>query len=197
MFNSTKSIAFYYGSPDGWSGEFAPQVVLNFNEWTYVAVVVNITAGKGASYRNGVLVGEKVLPSYYSTESTLFLYIGKAITSTEYYNGAIDEIKIYDVGLNSDEIMQDYLVGLKKLKETGTVRIENNVNCTLVLSAPLASYFDDIRVSTEGKYLNLIIPYQYDIINSVRIPKGNHNVVVENKGYNSTSGKVMIEVGVE
>lgn len=191
--NSTKTIAFYYASSEGWSGEFAPQVIVSPNEWSYIAVVVNQSAGRGMSYKNGVLVSEKALPEYYSnTESNL--YIGKSA----YYRGDIDEIKIYDTALNSQEILEDYLTGIKKLKESGSIKIENQVtNAYLVLSAPLSTYFDDIKVSSEGKDIKLIIPYHYDIVNLVRISKGTHNIVIKNIGFNATSKKIMISVAVE
>lgn len=191
--NNTKTIAFYYASSDGWSGEFAPQVLISPNEWTYVAVVVNQSAGKGISYRNGILIGEKALPTYYSNADS-DLYIGK----TQYYRGIIDEVKIYDTALTSNEIFEDYITGIKKLNESGSVRIENQImNAYLVLSSPISTYFDDIKVSSEGREIKLLIPYNYDILNSVRISKGTHNVVIENRGFNATSKKVMISARVE
>lgn len=191
--NSTKTIAFYYASSEGWSGEFAPQVSVPTNEWSYIAVVVNQSAGKGTSYKNGIMVGEKSLPTYYSNEDSN-LYIGKS----SYYRGDIDEIRIYNIALNSDEILEDYHTGIKKLSESGSVKIDNQIaNGYLVLSAPLSTYFDDVKVHSEGKDVKLIIPYRYDLLNFVRISKGAHNIVIENKGLNVTSGKVMINVKVE
>jgi len=191
--NSTKTLVFYYGSSDGYSGEFSPQISYTENDWNYIAVSVNTSLGKGRSYKNGIFIGEKLIPTYYSN-TTANLLLGKP----GYFNGVIDEIRIYNTALSDDEILQDYILGIKKLNESKTIKIENLANIFLVLSSPKTTYFDNIKISREEKTIRMIIPYtKIDLVSFERISKGTHNVVIENLGLNSTTNKIMIKIKVE
>jgi hypothetical protein len=191
--NSTKTIVFYYCSYDGYSGEFAPQISYTENDWNYIAVSVNTSSGKGRSYKNGIFIAEKLIPTYYSNNSAKLL-LGKP----GYFNGTIDEIKIYNTALNDNEIFQDYILGLKKLNESKTIKIENQTNVFLALSSPKTTYFDNIKISREERTIRMIIPYtKIDLFSFERISKGTHNIVIENLGLNSTTNKIMIKIKVE
>ncbi|MEM5805138.1 MAG: LamG domain-containing protein [Candidatus Aenigmatarchaeota archaeon] len=122
------------------------------------------------------------------------IYIGWNGTSMS-FNGTIDEVKIFNKSLTTDEIKVEYQLGLKKLISTGTTtKITDTTDLYLVLSSPSGeSGFDNIRVRTGENNLKLIIPYDnIKFQNTFRVGPGNQNIVIE---HNGTSGdRVLIAI---
>lgn len=114
----------YFGSNTDWSGSFL-NVPIPTGEWTHLVYVVDRSANKAYSYKNGLPIGSvNSLPTYYS--STRPLIIGQNETK-----GIIDEVRIYNRALSLPEIQKHYnnefnngtdldgLVGLWHLNEEG------------------------------------------------------------------------------
>jgi hypothetical protein len=82
---------------------------ININKWYFVSAVYD------GSYMELYLNGIQVVASNgnqigYSTANTTDLLIGNASDFTnEYFNGSIDEVRIYNRALTSDEIQNVYL----------------------------------------------------------------------------------------
>jgi len=97
--------------------------VFNDNEWTYVAVTYDgnaIGTDSVLIYVNGVaqtttLAGGDAGPAL--TADNNYAIGRDSVSSASYFNGSLDEVKIYTRVLSSDEVRTQYLVGLN-----GTVK---------------------------------------------------------------------------
>ncbi len=82
-------------------------------KWYHLGVTMNGT--KITFYINGVKYspsGYFYSPMAYGTiPGTHPLYIGRRVWSTNYFNGIIDEVKIYNYALTDEEILKEYLNG--------------------------------------------------------------------------------------
>ena len=81
---------------------------LRANQWVHLAGVYNGT--QMILYLNGV---QKATQNYKSNilTTTSTLKIGERSSSTEFFNGLIDEVKIYNRALSASEILADYNAG--------------------------------------------------------------------------------------
>ncbi len=82
---------------------------LPLNSWSHIAVTYNSSVLK--IFINGVEVGSKSINGALKT-STNPLRIGGNTVWGEYFNGQIDEIRIYNRALNASEIQQDMNKGI-------------------------------------------------------------------------------------
>ena len=99
---------FWMGRSTTWSKIYGPAVVLG--EWTLVTATYNGTTQH--LYVNGVLANSST--STYTPNTLYPTRIGAGITEGEgsfYFNGSIDEVKIYSRALSEDEIRTHYLRG--------------------------------------------------------------------------------------
>lgn len=85
------------------SGAKATQHRITKNQW--YKVVYTCKAGKSSLYVNGELVGELNKPSSFTANNS-DLYIGKANSSQfpYWFNGVIDEVRIYERALCAEEV---------------------------------------------------------------------------------------------
>ena len=87
------------------------------NQWQHLAVTFDGSNTKG--YFNGVLnqttIGESSSPIVYSDNNVTIGNLNM-ISKTNFFNGTIDEVKIYNRVLNSTEIQDDYNLPPNKLK---------------------------------------------------------------------------------
>lgn len=114
-----------------------------------------------------------------------------------YFNGTIDEVKIWNISLSAEEVAAEYELSAKKLRESGSQSVSAKTpNAAIVLANPDGvTNFDDIKVSREQKEQKLVIPYsKIDLNGTLRIPKGEHQVLIKHMGTNTTLSKPIIEV---
>ena len=93
-----------------WSRIFGPKLTPGF--WTHVAGVYDATAQRFALYENGGLVAQAAAPPAVRSTPHLDLVIGAASTNGHNWQGAIDEVRVYDRPLNEREIRESYENGL-------------------------------------------------------------------------------------
>ena len=108
--------------------------------WCHVAVTLNGNAG--VLYLNGAPVGTNnamtLRPS--NLGNTGNNYLGKSQYADPYLNGAIDEFRIYSVGLSAPEIAATYALGPGQLLSTNVPQITLSAStANLTLSWPLAN----------------------------------------------------------
>lgn len=92
---------------------------LTASSWYHAAVTHDSTSGKVSFYINGQLVStstDTVTGGYISGTGTL--YIGSAASSA-YFNGALDEARIYNRTLSADEVAQLYRLTAPTGVDTG------------------------------------------------------------------------------
>lgn len=160
--------------------------------WTHAAFTYN---GSGQRiYINGVESNSDSVTGaiYNSTEAVT---IGN--NTVEFFNGTIDEVKIWNVSLSSDEIAAEYELSAKKIIESGSQSVGTKTpNAAIVLANPDGvTSFDNIKVSRTQKEQKLVIPYsKVDLNGTLRIVKGEHRVAVEHMGTNTTLNEPIIQI---
>lgn len=75
-------------------------------EWTHWVCTYDTDSRSRKIYRNGKLVASDIASANYQGTGTL--YIGKPPWDTSFFNGIIDEVKIYNYALTEDEIKAEY-----------------------------------------------------------------------------------------
>jgi hypothetical protein len=83
-----------------------------WGQWNHAAVTYDKASGSASLYINGVVAGSAALGSY-SPNTTTMMHIGGRIvgsfgSQTFTFNGAIDEVQLYDRALSPSEIGQLY-----------------------------------------------------------------------------------------
>jgi hypothetical protein len=93
--------------------------VLDIDTWYHVVATVSGT--KMQVYINGIADGSDTTFAGTRYSNSLPLYVGKYYSGGLYFNGTIDDVKIYNYALTEDDIRQEYNQGaLLKLGSTGT-----------------------------------------------------------------------------
>lgn len=90
---------------------------LGFNQWHHVALIYDAVSGTLTGYYDGVAGGSSSLAKLYP--GTLYYAIG-AIDSTSpgngvYFNGYIDDVRIYNRALPAADVVQLYTIGAVRL----------------------------------------------------------------------------------
>jgi hypothetical protein len=113
-------LGFYNGSSWQSSGLNSGTTV-GTNSWNHVAGIFDDSTNTITTYINGVQNTQSVsiTSSPYSTASSDDgLRLGNQIGSSIYFNGSIDEIRIWNKSLSADEIYQQYISNLNKFNST-------------------------------------------------------------------------------
>ncbi len=133
---------------------------LAFNSWYYIAGVWNDTSRTIRLYINGVLnrttntVGEPAL-------STTAPVIGAGSTSSQYTNGTIDEVRIYNRALSAMEINASYSAGLYRLEANMTNLPDKTYNYTIYVqdsAGNINSTTRNITIDTTSILINIQNP---------------------------------------
>ena len=150
-------------------------------------------------YINGVLDNSTSVSGSFISNETLRIGAenpnGRA--ALYYFNGTIDEVKIWNVSLTAGEVAAEYELSAKKIKESGSQSIGAKTNASIVLANPDGiTSFDNIKISrTNRKKQKLVIPYSnIDLNGTLRIVKGEHRVAVEHMGTNTTLNEPIIQI---
>jgi hypothetical protein len=108
LVNTSKNINFFIYNTDANQQTVASSTILNANQWYHIAVTLTTTNVK--IYINGVL--DTTASSTYSTiqNDGADLQIGRRGTNSgyNYFNGAIDQVRIFNDSLTSNEVAQLY-----------------------------------------------------------------------------------------
>ena len=98
---SGNNLYFGVGNGSNWSAE--PSLPMDVGVWQHVAAV--FTGSSLSLYKNGVQVGSAVGASL--TNSNVPLLFGSWTGSAEFFNGQIDNVRLYDRALTLAEIQAD------------------------------------------------------------------------------------------
>jgi hypothetical protein len=85
--------------------------------WTHLAAVRDRITGELSLFTNGILSG-KAEDRTYNLSQDENLYLGTDATQTHYYNGSIDDVRLYNYVLASDEIYTVYQEVLTNIDQT-------------------------------------------------------------------------------
>jgi hypothetical protein len=90
--------------------------------WSHVVAIYN--GSKIIFYINGAKSGELSKTGSIYVSSNNFK-IGKQGSATNYFNGSIDEVRIYSAALTASAIRDQYVAGLDKLLAKGQITNED------------------------------------------------------------------------
>jgi alpha-tubulin suppressor-like RCC1 family protein len=79
---------------------------INSNVWTHITVVLNKTKNKINFYRDNVLEGSFDASDLNLINNTNSIYIGN--NQNDYFDGLLDDVRIYDRAITSDEVQNLY-----------------------------------------------------------------------------------------
>jgi hypothetical protein len=115
------------------------------NTWYHVAFIISPNFLK--SYVNGALIDSIAYSGYgNSANGDNYAKLGTSRNNDRYFNGTIDDVKIFDCDLSNEEIYQLYsgqtncLYGWYKLDGTAADSSGNNLNGTLTGTAPATDH---------------------------------------------------------
>lgn len=116
-------LAFRSGDSDWPTYSFGPITTANFplNEWHMITAsseIYNDTHVELKIYQDGVYATSKYVPKNISTPSLYQTHIGALNSKTSYFNGSIDEVRIWNRSLSASEISQMYMSNLQKYNST-------------------------------------------------------------------------------
>ncbi|MFH1229262.1 MAG: LamG-like jellyroll fold domain-containing protein [Candidatus Aenigmatarchaeota archaeon] len=77
------------------------------NQWTHIAVVYDSSANQVRSYANGALVSTVSISGSIATTADN-LRIGARTAFSQYFNGMMDEVKVWDKALSASEVQSEY-----------------------------------------------------------------------------------------
>ncbi|HOI97227.1 MAG TPA: LamG domain-containing protein [Candidatus Pacearchaeota archaeon] len=114
---------------DSSASDVVSTTILQNDSWYHVVAVQ-----EGVSYKkiyiNGVQDGLKSNPAALISSSAANLKIGTYLSGGEYFNGLIDEVKIYDYARTEEEIRLDYNAGMAAhLGPSGKTCSEDPASC--------------------------------------------------------------------
>jgi len=119
--------------PGNWLTATSNVIISDTSEWNYVALSLKdggVSTGDLKYYINGQLKDTKVSQKEYHV-STRYAMLGDNIGAYDstpqghvYFNGSLDEFRIYDIALSSSQIKQNYIAGLNSLLGNGNISKE-------------------------------------------------------------------------
>ncbi|OYT41627.1 MAG: hypothetical protein B6U78_02695 [Candidatus Aenigmarchaeota archaeon ex4484_224] len=170
---------------------------INLHKWYFVGATADGDIVK--VFINGELVNQKVQQAPI-TSTTTPIRIGNRNDNKQYFNGTIDEVMIFNTSLTQDQIKALYEFTRKKLISSGkTDTISSSPSTYLILASPKSkTVFEEVKInSKQGRKIRGIIPFNFiQFKNSLRIPPGNFQIKIENKGIDSLTGKTLIEISI-
>ncbi|HHE76850.1 MAG TPA: LamG domain-containing protein [Candidatus Parcubacteria bacterium] len=89
---------------------------LPINAWTHLVIVLDNIDRKVRYYFDGSFDVERDIPFSWTSEPTAKLFIGSRRGTGYYFNGLIDEVRIYNRALSTDEIEELYKAGSRRFR---------------------------------------------------------------------------------
>ena len=106
---SGDNFAYSYADEAGWTS-------IPLKKWFYVTHVFNGASTYGATYQNGKIDKERSdMPFSSIYISNYSVRIGGGMSVDRYFNGLIDDVRIYNAAISTSKICENYLAGLSKL----------------------------------------------------------------------------------
>jgi prepilin-type N-terminal cleavage/methylation domain-containing protein len=117
-------------------GQALSTVPITVNAWQHLAAIFNPTAQYLYLYKNGAETKVSCTIGSLRSNSTDF-YIGRY--SAYYFNGLVDEVRIYNAATSASQIQQDYFFGLNNLFRKREITESEYLENVLELKQSLAN----------------------------------------------------------
>jgi hypothetical protein len=194
-FNISNRLRFQIGWIVGGDYWWIPEnAVATKDEWNHLVLVLDRNTGRAVFYRNGQFISQTTV-TVGTKPTTTGLRIAADCAGS--YNGTIDEVRIYNKALSEEEIKFLYEEGLKKLQNSGMLQFNSKIKPYIAISNPSGKiYVENLRVGNQNsKEIKLIKPfYNLEFNSNFRFSKGNHQIKIENIGFNYTSKRPIIRI---
>ncbi|MDD5696618.1 MAG: LamG domain-containing protein [Candidatus Pacebacteria bacterium] len=118
------------------TGQALSTVPITVNAWQHLAAIFNPTAQYLYLYKNGAETKVSCTIGSLRSNSTDF-YIGRY--SVYYFNGLVDEVRIYNAAVSASQIQQDYFLGLNNLFRVGEIAESEYLENVLEFKQSLAN----------------------------------------------------------
>jgi hypothetical protein len=204
---STRAYDLYYSngrinfcfSTDG-TNPYTLSYPISLETWYHIVATYDGINGK--LYINGNLVSSSSVSGtlYKNNYDFVIGYLSATSPPSGFFNGTIDEVQIYNRALSEEEIKFLYQEGLKKLQNSGMIQFNSQIKPYIAISNPSGKiYVENLRVGNQNsREIKLIKPfYNLEFDSNFRFSKGNHQIKVENIGFNYTSKRPIISISEE
>jgi hypothetical protein len=121
--------------------------MVSLGTWSHVAVTYN-SSGDYNFYINGILSGNGNNVQTFTFSNTT---IGGALSTSEYFNGSIDEVRTYNYSLSASEIYELYVSNLIKFNQTQWYLTVNQSSSSGNFLSGTYNYFTSVKDSV-GNY---------------------------------------------
>jgi hypothetical protein len=187
---------------DNRANGYSVSASLENNKWYFFVGEYDYSVNKVKIYLNGNLIASGLSGAWNSSPTTRIFTIGSGnypntACSGRFYQGFIDEVLIFNRTLSEEEIRFLYQEGLKKLQNSGMMQFNSQIKPFIAISNPSGKiYVENLRVGNQNsKEIKLIKPfYGLELDSNFRFSKGNHQIKIENIGFNSTSKRPIIRI---
>jgi len=105
----------FVSSDDIWVNETITEI--DINTWYHIAITYSYTDGYYTVYVNGVEEAKISTNGRTLNLNTRNVYIGSHNGTIEFWNGVIDEVKVYSFAQSIDEIKTDMVIPIRKITE--------------------------------------------------------------------------------
>jgi len=118
------TIYFWYSIDSLTRYSVGTQMLISKNQWTNLLCVFN--NGTVYFYKNGELMGHNVGDGSFirSSVGTLFIGARRNDSIESFFNGFMDDVRIYNTALSSAQIKKQYVAGLDSLLSIGNISKE-------------------------------------------------------------------------
>jgi hypothetical protein len=199
--DTSGNLRFYVRDDSGNANSYRDTTIdLSDNQWHHIVGTWDGSSDTATLYINGASKGSDSTNTLGAITISHALPIGALNNDGSvglFFNGIIDEAKVWNVSLSADEITAEYELSSKKIRASGSQTVNAKTpNAAIVLANPDGvTNFDDIKVSKTVKEQTLVIPYsKIDLNGKLRITKGEHRVTITHRGTNTTLNKPIIEI---
>jgi hypothetical protein len=128
-----------------WKETITSGINLKTNTWYHVAVSFNATGNQVTYYLNGVDILKATMPGPPTEISTSFLTIGRS-SSGKYWNGILDDVRIYKSALSAAEISE--LFAASSGVGNKTANPPDITNGAITLAAVADTYINEAAKTT-------------------------------------------------
>ncbi len=193
VIESSGELRFYYTQSSSWEYLEGTSGEISIENWYYLCATYNGTLFK--SYIDGKEVHSKNDPGTLSTSNSNDVWIGLNSGGSDSFNGSIDEVRIWNRSLSSEEIYQQYISNLNKFNTTQWYfYINQSKNATSNLENGTYTYFSSISDELGNSNLTETRIFTIDTINpnaTLLTPENNtfNNSASQNLTVNLTDEK--------
>jgi prepilin-type N-terminal cleavage/methylation domain-containing protein len=112
-----------YGSTGG-RQPYEPNIGIKIGEWQHITAVFDGVNNQMKAYRDGIEKDSRNISDPGNVQNTSNFYIGSYGSTQQYFDGSIDEVRIYATALSLAQIESQYYVGLERLFAKGQISQE-------------------------------------------------------------------------